>query len=56
MCSIAEILVPLHLQKEETQRKGQRRIGKASHGCLSIVIEGQHPRCLWRSLFVPKYP
>ena len=41
-----EILVPLHLQKEEIQRKGQERIGRASHRCLSIVIEGQHPRCL----------
>ena len=35
-----EILVPLHQQKKEIQRKGQERIGKASHGCLSIVIEG----------------
>lgn len=41
-------------QKEEIQRKGQRRIGRASHGCLSIVIEGQHPRCLWCSIFVPR--
>ncbi len=31
--------VPLHQQKKEIQRKGQRRIGRASHGCLSIVIE-----------------
>ena len=46
--------VPLHQQKEEIQRKGQRRIGRASHGCLSIVIEGQHPRCLWCSIFVPR--
>ena len=36
---------PLCRQKKEIQRKGQRRIGRASHGCLSIVIEGQHPRC-----------
>ena len=42
----AEIVVPLHQQKKEIQRKGQERIGRASHGCLSIVIEGQHPRCL----------
>lgn len=51
-----DFFVPLHQQKKEIKRKGQRRIGRASHGCLSIVIEGQHPRCLWRSLFVPKYP
>ena len=44
----------LHQQKKEIQRKGQRKIGRASHGCLSIVIEGQHPRCLWCSIFVPK--
>ena len=50
----AEIVVPLHQQKKEIKRKGQERIGRASLGCLSIVIEGQHPRCLWRSLFVPK--
>ena len=49
-----EILVPLHQQKKEIKRKGQRRMGRASHGCLSIVIEGQHPRCLWRSIFVPR--
>ncbi len=49
-----EILVPLHQQKKGIYRKGQERIGRASHGCFSIVIEGQHPRCLWRSLFVPK--
>ena len=30
--------VPLHQQKEEIQGKGQRRIGRASHGCLLIVI------------------
>lgn len=49
-----EILVPLHQQKKEIKRKGQRRMGRASHGCLSIVIEGQHPRCLWCSKFVPR--
>ena len=49
----AEIVVPLQQKKKEIQRKGQERIGRASLGCLSIVIEGQHPRCLWRSLFVP---
>ena len=46
--------VPLHQQKKEIQRKGQRKIGRASHGCLLIVIVGQHPRCLWCSLFVPR--
>ena len=51
MC--ADLYVPLHQQKKEIQRKGQGRIGRASHGCLSIVIEGQHPRCLWCSVFVP---
>lgn len=51
MC--ADLFVNLHQQKEEIQRKGQKRIGRASHGCLSIVIKGQHPRCLWRSIFVP---
>ena len=49
-----DFFVPLHQQKKEIKRKGQRRIGRALHGCLSIVIEGQHPRCLWRSIFVPK--
>ena len=49
-----EIFVPLHQQKEEIQKKGQRRIRRASHGCLSIVIEGQHPRCSWCSIFVPR--
>ena len=38
MC--AKILVPLHQQKKEIKRKGQDRIGRASHGCLSTVIEG----------------
>ena len=36
------------------KRKEKRRIGIASHGCISIVIVGQHQRCLWCSLFVPK--
>ena len=38
--------VPLHQQKKEIQRKGQRRIGRASHGCLSIVIEGTTSKML----------
>ena len=54
ICSIAELLVPLHQQKEKIFRKGKERIGRASHGCLSIVIEGQHPRCLWCSKIVPR--
>ena len=55
-CQVAQYSVPLHQQKKDIQRKGQRkrRIGRASHGCLSIVIEGQHPRCLWCSVFVPR--
>ena len=41
-----EIFVPLHQQKEDIQRKRQRRIGRASHGCLSIVIEGTTSKML----------
>ena len=33
----AEIVVPLHRQKEYI--KGQERIGRASHGCLSIFVD-----------------
>ena len=41
-------------KRKKIQRKGQRRRGRASHGCLSIVIGRQRPRCLLRSLFVPR--
>ena len=40
--------------KERNTEKRTKGIGRASHGCLSIVIEGQHPRCLWCSIFVPR--
>ena len=35
----AEIVVPLHQQKKEIKRKGQERIGRASHGCFSIFVD-----------------
>ena len=34
-----EIFVPSHQQKKEIQRKGQERIGRASHGCFSIFVD-----------------
>ena len=54
LVKVQKKIVPLHQQKKGIKRKGQRRIGRASHGCLSIVIEGQHPRCLWCSIFVSR--
>lgn len=35
----AEILVPLYQQKQGIYRKGQERIGRASHGCFSIFVD-----------------
>ena len=43
-------------KRKKYLEKDKEKIGRASLECLSIVIEGQHPRCLWRSLFVPKSP
>ena len=31
-------LLPLHQQKKGIYKKGQDRIGRASHGCLSIFV------------------
>ena len=38
----AKISVSLHQQKTRIHRQGQRGIRRASHGCLSIVIDRQH--------------
>lgn len=33
-----EFLVPLHQQTKGIYKKGQDRIGRASHGCFSIFL------------------
>lgn len=50
----AEILVPLYQQKQGIYRKEQERIGRASHGCLSIVIEGTTSKMLMAFLICTK--